>query len=408
MTLRHVLPILLTLMTGPVAWAQVEEPPITEVLVGMSATMTSLQVNMLGNELAAVTGTRRVGSLRYRPVMRLSLDGQDLEGTLALLQEDPRITYAEPNYPVHAGAAPLDPALFTYQWGFRRAGGPQALARIRELAGTPLVLAVIDTGVDERHPELAGRMAAGWDFIEADGLPRDGHGHGTHVAAIAAATTFNDLGIAAPFPGEVMAVRVLNATGSGTVADVADGIDYARLHGAQVINLSLGGSEDSVTESLAVKAAAAAGVVIVAAAGNSAADSDVSPRFPAAYDEVIAVSAWSFTGNDITYFSNYGPIVELTAPGEKIYSAFLEGGYQLLDGTSMAAPLVAGAAAAVYARLTQDDPTLDRVLAAACVRDILHASAEDLREPGRDDHTGFGLVRIDHALEMAETYQCGP
>jgi subtilisin family serine protease len=406
--LRILSVFLLLLTVPPSARAQTEESPITEVLVGMSANITSQQATALGNELAAATGTRTVGSLRYRPVARLALDGQDLDATLARLQADPRIAYAEPNYPIHALAAPLDPALYTYQWGFRRTAGPQALARIRDLGATPVILAIIDTGVDERHPELAGRLVPGWDFIDIDALPRDGHGHGTHVAAIAAAATFNDLGIAAPFPGKVMPVRVLGPTGSGTIADITDGIDYARLHGARVINLSLGGSSDSLTEHLAIQAAERAGVVMVAAAGNSAASSDVSPTYPAAYDEVIAVSAWSFADDDITYFSDYGPVVELTAPGEKIYSAFLEGGYQLLDGTSMAAPLVAGTAASVYALLLQTDPTLDRVQAAGCVRLILHASAEDLREPGRDDHTGFGLVRIDRALELAETYQCLP
>jgi len=400
--------LVLLLIVLPSASAQTEAPPITEVLVGMSGKITSQQATILGNDLAAATGTSTVGSLRYRPVARLSLDGQDLDATLARLQADPRVAYAEPNYPVYAVAAPLDPALYTYQWGFRRAGGSEALDQIRNVGATPLILAIIDTGVDERHPELAGRLVPGWDFIDVDGVPRDGHGHGTHVAAIAAAATFNDVGIAAPFPGKVMAVRVLDATGSGSTANVVDGIDYARLHGAQVINLSLGSGSDSLTEHIAIQAAERAGVVIVAAAGNNGASSDVYPTYPAAYDEVIAVSAWSFADDDITYFSTYGPVVELTAPGEKIYSAFLEGGYQLLDGTSMASPLVAGTAASVYAELLQTDPTLDRVQAAACVREILHASAEDLREPGRDEHTGFGLVRIDHALEMAETYQCLP
>jgi subtilisin family serine protease len=397
--------LLLLLLVPISAGAQEGQRPITEVLVGLPAAVTSLQATTLATNLAATTGTRAVGTLEYRPVARLALDGQDLDATLARLRADPRIAYAEPNYPVYALGAPLDPALYSYQWGFRRAGGPQALAAIRHLESSPLILAVVDTGVDERHPELAGRLVPGWDYVANDSLPRDGYGHGTHVAAIAAATTFNDLGIAAPFLGKIMAVRVLDDTGTGTTADVASGIDYARVHGARVINLSLGSPDDSLTLKDAIDAAATAGVVIVASAGNSG---KTTPTYPAAYGEAIAVSAWSYADNDITDFSTRGPMVELTAPGEKIYSAFLQGGYQLLDGTSMAAPMVAGTAAAVYAELVESDPTLPPLQAAGCVREILHDSAEDVFRAGQDDHTGFGLVRIDRALELAETYQCLP
>ncbi|MGD2063420.1 MAG: S8 family serine peptidase [Nitrospirota bacterium] len=395
--------LLLLLLVPLSAGAQEDDLPITEVLVGLPTTITSLQVTALASTLAATTGTHAVGTLQYRPVARLALDGQDLDATLALLRSDPRITYAEPNYPVRALAAPLDPALYTYQWGFRRSGGPEALGHIRALGAVPLILAVIDTGIDRRHPEVAGRLTKGWDFVGGDAFPQDGHGHGTHVAAIAAATTFNDLGIAAPFPGAIMPVRVLDDTGSGYISDVADGIDFAAAHGAVAINLSLGGTISSETLHDAIVAAAARGVVIVAAAGNSG---TTTPSYPAAYSEVIAVSAWSWSDNDITSFSTFGPMVELTAPGEKIYSAFLGRGYQILDGTSMASPLVAGTAASVYAELLRSDPAIDRVKAAACVRQILDDSAEDVRQLGRDEHTGFGLVRIDRALDMAETYQC--
>jgi len=403
--MSRILCLLLILLVPIPAAAQTEEPPITEILVGLSSPTSSLQVTTLVVDLATATGTRAVGTLQYRPVARLALDGRDLDTTLARLRADPRIAYAEPNYRVHALGAPLDPALYSYQWGFRRVGGPQALAAIRDMQSDPLILAVVDTGVDERHPELAGRLVAGWDYVDNDALPRDGYGHGTHVAAIAAATTFNDLGIAAPFPGQIMAVRVLDDTGSGYVSDVANGIDYARTHGAAVINLSLGSTVDTQTLRDAINAADAAGLVIVAAAGNSG---DTIPHYPADYAAAIAVSAWSYADNDITGFSTRGMSVELTAPGEKIYSAFLQGGYQLLDGTSMASPLVAGTAAAVYAELLETDPTLPRQLAAGCVRTILRASAEDVFRAGWDDHTGYGLLRIDRALDLAATYQCAP
>jgi len=408
--LRTLALLLFVLIAVPSATAQIAEPPVAEVLATLSGDLTHGQTTTVGEQLAALTGTRLVGCLHYRPVVRLALDGQDLDATLTLLRADPRVAVAEPNHPVHTLSAPMDPALYTYQWGFRRTGGPPALPRIRDLMGTPVVLAILDTGVDERHPEFAGRLVAGWDVIDDDDLPRDAHGHGTHVAGIAAAATFNDLGIASPFPGKIMPVRVLafrdNFEG-GTAADVADGVDYARLHGAHVINFSIGVDYDVTTLQAAIEAAAAAGVVMVAANGESGFSSYYYPSYPADYDEVIAVIGWSFSGHRISG-TTYGPEVELAAPGEKIYGPFLHGGYQLMDGNSVAAPLVAGTAGAVYAELLRNTPMLDHVQAAACVRQILQDSAEDLMEPGRDQYSGFGMVRIDRALEMAETYQCTP
>jgi len=400
------LSLLLTLLVvaAPASAIPPDPPPITEVLVGLPAGTSSLHVTALGGAIAAGAGLRAAGSLRYRPVVRIALDGRDLDATVAQLRADPRVAYAEPNSWVYADAAPLDPALYTYQWGFRRAGGPAALGRIRALGHPDVTLAIVDTGSDDRHPDLAGRIIRGHDFIDDDDLPTDENGHGTHTASIAGAATFNDLGIAAPFPGRLMAVRVLNGVGSGTVAQVADGIDYARRHGARVINLSLGSTAISETLRQVVQEAEAAGVVLVAAAGNSGGR---TRSYPAAFDEVIAVSAWGFR-ETLTDFSSHYPEVELTAPGEQIYAAYLHGGYQLLSGTSMAAPLVAGTAAAVYAELLDRNPTLAPVDAGRCVRRILDESAEDLFATGREEYTGFGMVRIDRALELAETTQCVP
>jgi len=406
MSPTHYLALLLALLVlaAPASAAPPDPPPITEVLVGLPAGTSSLQVTALGGAIAAGAGLHAAGTLHYRPVVRVALDGRDLDTTLAELRADPRVAYAEPNYPVYADAAPLDPALYTYQWGFRRAGGPAALGRIRALGHPDLTLAIVDTGTDDRHPDLAGRVDRGHDFVDGDNLPLDENGHGTHTASIAGAATFNDLGIAAPFPGRIMAVRVLNGVGIGTVGQVADGIDYAARNGARVINLSLGYTAISETLHQAIRDAEATGVVLVAAAGNSG---NRTRHYPAAFDEVIAVSAWGFR-ETLTDFSSHYPGVELTAPGEQIYAAYLHGGYQLLSGTSMASPLVAGTAAAVYAELLALDPGLPLVDAGRCVRRILDESAEDLFATGRDEYTGFGMVRIDRALELTETIQCVP
>jgi len=348
------------------------------------------------SDLVHATATHAAGTLRYRPVVRLALDGQDLDAIMARLAADPRVAYAEPNYPVTVAAWASDPAVTTLQWGFRRIGGPRALAL---LAGRPLdpsvILAIVDTGIDERHVELAGRLLPGHDFLRDNATTRDNNGHGTHVAAIAAATTGNHIGIAAPFAGRLLPVRVLGSRGTGSIGDVADGIDYAAAHGARVINLSLGAPYDSHTLEDSVRDAWNGGAVVVAAAGNAGRREQL---YPAGYNEAISVSAWAFTDDNIAHFASYHRTVEFTAPGEHIYSAFLQGGYQLLSGSSMAAPLVSGVAAALLAAR----PTLTN----DCVRRLLQETAEDVRAPGRDDKGGYGMVRFDHAVEQLDTFTC--
>ena len=138
-----------------------------------------------------------------------------------------------------------------------------------------------------------------------------------------------------------------------------------------------------------------AGILVVAAAGNAGRRQQL---YPAGYNEVVSVSAWAFADDDIAAFSSYHRTVELTAPGEHIYSAFLQGGYQLLSGSSMAAPLVSGVAAALLS--ARPDLSND------CLRRLLQESAEDVRAPGRDDKGGYGLLRFDRAVERLDSFTC--
>lgn len=369
------------------------DPPITELLVRLRPGVVTTSAI---DDLVHATATRPAGALHYRPVTRLALNGQDLDTTVARLAADPRVDYVEPNYPVTVAAWASDPAVNTLQWGFRRIGGPRALEL---LAGRPLdtavTLAIVDTGIDERHVELAGRLLPGHDYLRDSHITRDNNGHGTHVAAIAGAATGNHIGIAAPFAGKLLPVRVLGSRGTGSMGDVADGIDYAVAHGARVINLSLGAPYDSHTLEDSVRDAWNAGVVVVAAAGNAGRNQQL---YPAGYNDAISVSAWAFADTGLADFSSYHRTVELTAPGEHVYSAFLQGGYQLLSGSSMAAPLVSGVAAALLAAR----PTLTN----DCVRRLLQESAEDVRSPGRDDKSGYGLLRFDRAVEQLDTLTC--
>ena len=264
------------------------------------------------------------------------------------------------------GATPNDPR-FTSQYA-------HALIRSESAwnisTGTPSVtVAIVDTGVNYNHPDLHGNIRAnagevtgngidddangyvddvyGYDFALLDGDPADEHGHGSHCAGIVGASGNNDTGVSGiNWNVGILPVRVLDASGSGTNADVAAGIRYAVTRGASVISLSLGGSDESVTIDDAIAAARLADILVVAAAGNATDNNDVRPTYPAnsAWDNVISIAATN-SADRLASFSNYGAFtVDAAAPGENILSTGLGSSYEYRDGTSMATPLVAGLA----------------------------------------------------------------
>jgi thermitase len=253
---------------------------------------------------------------------------------------NPNVAYAEPNYYYHAEWTPNDPYFSSKQWGPQKIQAPQAWDVTR--SNRSVKIAIVDTGVQYDHPDLSGKVILGYDFVDNTYDPYDKNGHGTHCAGIAAAVTNNGTGIAGVAPNaSILAVRVLDANGSGTLDNVASGIEYAADQGAQVINLSLGGPFDSSTLQNAVNYAWNHGSVLVAAAGN---ESSSAPSYPAYYSNTISVA--STTSSDtLSYFSNYGSWVDVAAPGSSIYSTYPTNSYATLSGTSMATPHVAGVAA---------------------------------------------------------------
>lgn len=282
---------------------------------------------------------------------------------------------------------------YPQQWAMPRLRLPEAWDAS---TGADVTVAVIDTGVDVEHPDLAGQLLPGVNVIGSAVDPdvQDGHGHGTHVSGTIAAVTDNSLGVAGVAPdAAILPVKVLSDTGSGWSSDVAEGIVYAADHGARVLNLSLaGGSNNSVLEQ-AVNYARAQGVVVVAAGGNSGATSN-APAYPAALPGVIAVAATDATDHNAA-FSNTGRYIDVAAPGVAIRSTLPGESYGNLSGTSMAAPHVAGTAALLLARMDQhgsvdvDDPVLE----------LLIRTATDVGAPGWDDATGYGLIDPVAALQ---------
>jgi len=256
-----------------------------------------------------------------------------------------------------------------------------------ETGSSRILVGLLDTGVDYNHEELQGRVLKGPDFVNNDSDPRDDQGHGTHIAGIIAARGNNGRGVAGVcWSCRILAIKVADASGAATNAWIAQGILYAANQGAQVINLSLGGSDPSKTLELAVRYANSRGALLVAAIGNEATS---QPVYPAAYPGVIAVGATEVDGNRAS-FSNFGGYLSLMAPGISIYSTYPNNNYQALSGTSMSAALVSGTAALVLSK----NPTLS----GHQVRRLLIASADDLGTRGKDNLTGYGQVNARKAL----------
>lgn len=298
----------------------------------------------------------------------------------------PDVRYAEPNYTVTAqDTIPNDPG-FPLQYALVNIRAPQAWDITT--GSSAVTIAIIDSGVDLSHPELASKLLSGYDFVNGDAVPQDDNGHGTHVAGIAAAASNNGLGMAGVSWGaRILPVKVLNALNSGTYANVAAGIVWATDQGAQVINLSLGGSSASLTLENAINYAASRGVALVAAAGNTSG----AVLYPARYPSVIAVANTN-AANQRVPSSAFGPEIDLAAPGAGIYSLAIGGGYTTLGGTSMSAPHVSGALALLL--------SLPGV-STGQARAWLEASALDIDAPGWDVFTGYGLIQLDAALLLA-------
>jgi thermitase len=315
-------------------------------------------------------------------------------------QANQQVQYAEPNYlaeilgapdpvqpPTALGAGPaaqVNDPLFGQQWHHVKIHSPEAWDRSR---GQGVTVAIVDTGVACNHADLAGKCVAGYDFVNMDADPRDDHGHGTHVAGISAAATHNGVGVAGVgYDARIMPMKALGATGNGGHASIASAITWAADNGAQVINMSLGGPFTSSTLRNAVAYAIGRGVTVVAAAGN---DNTSNPTYPAAYPDVIGISATTQSDGRAS-FSNYGTYIDVAAPGVGIMSSVMSGSYQAWSGTSMASPVAAGLAALLKAQDMGRSP--------AQITQIMQSTADDLGAAGWDQLFGYGRINAQRAL----------
>jgi serine protease len=324
----------------------------------------------------------------------------NIEDVMKRIKAVPGVASVERNGMAHAFIVPNDPYYYPYQWNMTRIG-MESVWMMPD--GSGVTVAVIDTGVRETLADFNRTdFVDGYDFVNSDNDPDDDNGHGSHVAGTIAQSTNNRIGVAGIAPGaSIMPVKVLDAGGRGSYANIAAGIRWATDEGADVINLSLGGSYNSPVLENAINYAWNNGVVIVCAAGNN----NVStPFYPAAYANSISVVATDYADARAPY-SNYGSTIDIAAPGGNL-SVDLNGdgygdgilqqtinGYYFFEGTSMASPHVAGVVAIMI--------SVNGTLSNSDIKTRLYDSVVDLGAPGWDNQFGWGLVDAYEAWQNA-------
>ncbi|MBI3449432.1 MAG: choice-of-anchor D domain-containing protein [Acidobacteria bacterium] len=328
--------------------------------------------------------------------------GLSTEEAIARLRRNPKVEYAEPDYVVQTAIAPNDPG-YPQLYGLHNAGqtGGKPGADIHAEQAWDLttgsrgaLVAVIDTGIDLHHPDLEANIwtnpgeipgngidddgngliddVHGWDFANDDNDPSDDNGHGTHVSGTIGAIGDNGVGVVGVcWQVSIVPLKFLDASGSGFTSNAIRAIDYATSLHVRVMSNSWSGSQFTSALLEAIQSAAAADILFVAAAGNNGTNDDAIPAYPAAYDapNIIAVAATD-DNDEKASFTNYGPTtVDIAAPGVDILST-VPGGYGFKSGTSMATPMVSGAAALLFGAAPS--------LSALAARDLLLVKADPL------------------------------
>lgn len=315
-------------------------------------------------------------------------DGRAVPAVVNALAGDSAVLLSQPNY-YYGSLAGENP-----QYGAVKIG---ADAVRNEATGSGITVAIIDTGIDYNHPALSGKIAQKADFVSPDMSGFTGESHGTSVAGIIAASAAEEGGMSGVAPGvRLIAARACWSDPSNNKKAVcsseklAKAIDFAISNNAQIINLSVGGPKDGLIAAL-IQSAYGSGVTVVAAAGNGGAKG--KPVYPAALNEVIAVSATD-SGDKLYTLSTRGDYIDVAAPGVDILCPAPGGAWGMESGTSQAAAHVSGA----VALLLQDYPELSPFQ----VKHLLGSSAVDLGKPGKDQEFGDGRIDVEKALDKLD------
>jgi serine protease len=329
----------------------------------------------------------------------VSTNGRSVDEVIGELRADPSVAFVEPNYVVRLAdegevAVAVDDPQSASQYSLDQMRVRAAWSRS---TGASNVIAVLDTGVQFNHPDLAGRLLTGYDFVNDDTNASDDNGHGTWVSGIIAANANDGYGMAGiTWTDKVLPVKIMDREGTGSTADLAAGITWAADRGADVINMSVGGFPYSTAIQNAVNYAWSKGAVLVGAAGNNRREERF---YPASYDNVVSVTATQ-VNDEFSNWSSWGPRVDVSAPGSSVLVTNCYvctygghdtwGTHTYISGTSFATPNVAGVIALIRARYPD--------LTAQQVVDRLRSSTDDLGYPGWDSKYGQGRVNAWRAL----------
>lgn len=328
--------------------------------------------------------------------------GGSISSSLPAFQRLSTVVTATPDFRVKLTATPND-TNYASQWALENSADTDIDAAQAWNYGTSssVVVAVIDTGVDYTHTDLASNIwtntreiagngldddrngytddIRGWNFVSDNNNPADDNGHGTHVAGTIGAVGNNGIGISGiAWSVKVMALKFMDSTGSGNLSDAVAAIDYARVNGAKIINASWGGGGFSSALQSAITRFQNAGGIFVAAAGNEGSNNVTTASYPANYAGVVSVAASTSTGT-LASFSNYGTNVDIVAPGQNILSTIPGNRYASYSGTSMASPHVAGALALLWGQ----SPALTATQLVSLVMNNTDAVLTDRTQYGR-------------------------
>ncbi len=324
--------------------------------------------------------------------------GVDIDAFIKTINENPNVLAADRNNVLRTFAIPNDPYITNGSaWQFQSIGADKTWDQIAN--SETIGVAVLDTGLNTNHPDLIGRIISGYDYVSKTPLMTDQDGHGTMVSGFVAATADNGIGlsgVAGTANIKIAPYRV--GTKSLSVANICAALmDAADRSDIKVINMSYGGYDYNNSEAAAIQYAKDRGKILVAAAGNEGEPTDPEAgllAYPASYDGVISVAAIN-RSHDRASFSQYNNQVDLTAPGENVYTTSFTGEYTNDSGTSFSAPIVAGACGVLLAA--------NNNLSADQVETALKSTALDLGDSGQDDYFGYGLIQLDQALEKVIT-----
>ncbi len=386
--LHAVTTVILTLTLGltgvGMSWAQKANKFVPDdLLVQIKSGTSKADID----SLLKSHGAKTADEIEKLKIRRVKVPAHALEKVKAALARNPNVNFVENNYIAEAGFEPNDDK-YPSQWHLPKISAPGAWDF--ETGATTTPIAIIDSGVDPTHPDLAYKLIDGYNFIGNNTDTHDVRGHGTAVAGAAAAMTDNVAGVAGVvWDSPIMPLVVLNADDWASYYDIARAITFAADKGVRVMNISIGGSSSSTTLQNAVNYAWNKGAVIFACAQNYATS---TPYYPAACANVVAVSATTSTDTRAS-FSNYGDWVDIAAPGVSILTTNNGGSYGSWSGTSFSSPIAAGVAALILSA----NPSLTN----AQVVDIITRNADDLGTAGFDPYFGYGRINAHLCLAAA-------